>query len=115
MTQHRGKVLDVKAAATYSGLSKHQLRLAVKRREIAYVRLNPVKSERPGRTGRVLCEVGRLGFCEHDLDEYIEQRRVAAIRAPLPAKAQLPTRVESAPDANPLEKFLPPVEERRYA
>src|SRR5688500_17658637 len=96
---HRGKLLEIKAAAEYSGLTVSHLRQAVARRTIAFVRINAAQarigSAEPTRSR------GRLGFCERDLDDYIDRHRVDV--KPTPAKAELPSRVSASNDAEPIE------------
>ena len=96
----RGQLLNITAAAKYSGLSTWRLRELVRHQEIAYVRART--------SGR-----GRLSFFEQDLDAYLESKRTPA-KAEM-AKAELPrSRATATPD-EPLAEHLPPMSERRYA
>lgn len=108
---HRGRVLTTKQAAEYTGLTETRLRFAVKHKQIAFVRLShqgqALKKTRRG--DRVLCDVGYLGFCEQDLDDFIDRHRT-------PAKAQLKESAPAHPQgAEAIEQFLPPLDERRFA
>ena len=103
---HRGKLLDVKAAAEYSGYTAYYLRALARANRIPYVRDSEATATRRYRNGQVhTSAAGRLFFCAQDLDDYIDRHRVAA-------------KDESAAqgmEGNPLDAYLPPVEERQFA